>query len=410
MRQIAAGVKRAFSRAAGLVRADAWMLLQQSLAATVAWLLAADLIDHRQAFFAPMAAVVALNAPLGERGSNALRLLEGVIIGIITGELALAILGTTGWALLLGTLVSLAAARAVGGTALVLAQAASASILTVATGDNHAGPNRLIDALIGGGIALVFSQILFTPEPVRLLRRAESTVLADIATAFDQAARAIDDNDLKLAGSAIDSLRDLHPKLAELARARDASQRVVRRSAVWVSQREPVVRENENAGQLDLLGASALMLLRTTTAAGEHNRRLLAPVIREFAAQVRSLAHSPGDRDVRQQAVETVLQAGRRLRSDERAPETGDRSTLAAAIVAVRAVAADILIFAGLDADQASQAIERDFADRPVPAPAPAPRLPFKGWRLPWKRPADSPGLPTNWIHTWKRRRERHAE
>lgn len=119
------------------------------------------------------------------------------------------------------------------GTPLVLAQAATAAILTVVAGDEQVGSDRLIDALIGGAVALLFTQVLFTPEPVRLLRRAETRVLTDVASAFDLTARALDENDQDLANRAIDSLRDLRDRLVELGRARTASKRVPRRSAAW---------------------------------------------------------------------------------------------------------------------------------------------------------------------------------
>ena len=47
--------------------------------------------------------------------------------------------------------------------------------------DGEAGFQRLVDALIGAGVALVFTQIRFSPEPVALLRRAEAAALADMA-------------------------------------------------------------------------------------------------------------------------------------------------------------------------------------------------------------------------------------
>jgi uncharacterized membrane protein YgaE (UPF0421/DUF939 family) len=73
--------------------AHAWPLLQTTAAATVAWVIATQLGDHPEPFFAPIAAVVALNASRGERGSNAVRLLVGVVVGIVAGELALGALG-----------------------------------------------------------------------------------------------------------------------------------------------------------------------------------------------------------------------------------------------------------------------------------------------------------------------------
>ena len=59
------------------------------------------------------------------------------------------------------------------------------------------------------------------------------------------------------------SLRDLRDRMAELSRTRRASSRVVRHSLLWRTMRKPVVREGENAGHLDLLDGSCLMLTRT---------------------------------------------------------------------------------------------------------------------------------------------------
>ena len=44
----------------------------------------------------------------------------------------------------------------------MIAQAASGAIITVAVADGQAGPQRLIDALIGAGVALVFTLVLFS--------------------------------------------------------------------------------------------------------------------------------------------------------------------------------------------------------------------------------------------------------
>ena len=74
----------------------AWPLLQGTAAATLAWVIARYGLDHQQPFFAPVAAVIALNASLGERGVNAVRLLQGVVTGIVAGELVLNLIGS-GW-------------------------------------------------------------------------------------------------------------------------------------------------------------------------------------------------------------------------------------------------------------------------------------------------------------------------
>ena len=43
---------------------DAWLLLQKTAAATLAWVIAKFVFDHPEPFFAPVAAVVALNTSL----------------------------------------------------------------------------------------------------------------------------------------------------------------------------------------------------------------------------------------------------------------------------------------------------------------------------------------------------------
>src|SRR3954452_20666085 len=164
MRRLAGAGSQAISRTV----ADAWALLQGTAAATSAWLLAKYAFDHTKPFFAPVAALIALNKPVGERGLNAVQLLQGVILGIVVGELTLVTLAGGSGSMALAIFLSTALARAVGGTRIVIAQAAVGAILTVALGDAEAGIARVSDALIGVGVALVFSQLLFSPEPVSL--------------------------------------------------------------------------------------------------------------------------------------------------------------------------------------------------------------------------------------------------
>jgi uncharacterized membrane protein YgaE (UPF0421/DUF939 family) len=175
------------------VAGNAWPLLQgTAAAATTAWVIAMRLGDHPDSFFAPTVAVVALNASRGERGSNAVRLLVGVVVGIVAGELAIGFLGAGYGTLALATFAAMAVAVALGGARVMVAQAAAGAILTVAVADGRAGPQRLVDALIGAGVALVFTQVLFSPEPVALLRRAEATALTDLAGGLALTARALE--------------------------------------------------------------------------------------------------------------------------------------------------------------------------------------------------------------------------
>jgi hypothetical protein len=391
--RIIRGLRRAGARALQRVLADGWPLLQRTGAATVAWLIAKYAVDHPEPFFAPIAAVVALNTSLGERGLNAVRLLQGVVLGIVVGELTLAVLGGSVEALALATFAAMAAARALGGARIAVAQAAVSAILIVSFADAEAGIDRLVDALIGAGVALVFSQVLFSPEPVRLLRRAEAVALSEMADGLRLSARALAEDDDDVAEAAIVSLRQLRDRLSELDRLRRASTRVARRSLVWRGQLAPAVQEKENAGHLDLLGGSCLILARSAVFLTPAERRELEPCVRDLAQALADLAGNLGERSARQRAVDQALDATRRIaRSDAPAD-----SALALAIAAVRIVATDLMVFAGVDLGDAVEAVRAGISEHRVPAPPQEDARPFswRRWlRLPfeqrrWRRRAD---------------------
>jgi len=351
-----AGLQRAWQR----LVTGTWSLVQQTVAATAAWVIAKQVVDHPEPFFAPIAAVVALNTAFGERGSNALRLLQGVVVGIVIGELALALLGSGYVQLPVALFVAMAIARATGGARVTVAQAAAGAILTVVVGDAETGFERLADALIGAGVALVLTQFLFSPEPLGLLRRAESAALAEMAYGLRLTGQALADGDDRVAGQALDALRTLRDQLTDLARVREASIRVARHSVVWRRRTPLVVRETENAGHLDLLGDSCLMLTRVATGIRTGTREWLAPHLHELAGTLSDLSADPDDPVTRQAAVSRTLRTARSLAHDlsvhgSPSPESPEEAT----VIVSRIVAADIMIFSGIDPAQAIDAVHR---------------------------------------------------
>jgi len=333
-----------------------------------------------------------LNTSFGERGLNALRLLVGVVLGIGVAELTLLALGGGYGSLALATFVALTIARALGGARVMLAQAAVGAILTVAVANGEVGPQRLTDALIGAGVALVFSQLIFTPEPLRLLRRVESHALAAMAAGLELTARALE-GDEALIDRAIGSQRELRDHLSELARIRRASTRVARHSVAWRGQIKPLVRENEDAGHLDLLGGSCLLLTRTSLETrelesrelesrelqtGEADKRRLASCVRAFSETLADLARNPGGRATRQRAVDRALDILHAMRDEQSEPGYESPGTNAAAespavIAAARIAVTDLMLFVGVPSDEAHVATHQPRRRQPqleVPPPA----------------------------------------
>ena len=134
-----------------------------------------------------------------------------------------------------------------------------------------------------------------------------------------------------------------------------------------------MVRETEDAGRLDLLGGSCLTLTRTSMASDQAWRRQLAPRVRELAGGLADLAVNPGDRSTRQVAADRALEVARRLA----ATDTPSEMEAVAAIVALRTVASDLMIFAGVDTEQADAAVREGTGEFRVPTPPSSSRAPF---------------------------------
>jgi hypothetical protein len=125
-------------------------------------------------------------------------------------------------------------------------------------------------------------------------------------------------------------------------------------------------------GYLDLLGDSCLMLTRAALATEGDDRQALARPVRGLARALTELARDPGDRLARQAMVDRVLEVVR-----EAAPSGPPTDPALAAILGVRWVAGDALMFAGVDPQEAVDAVEQGTGEFDVPTPPPAPRVPF---------------------------------
>jgi uncharacterized membrane protein YgaE (UPF0421/DUF939 family) len=333
-----------------------WPIAQQAAAAAIAWVIAVRFAGHPDPFFAPIAAIVGLNVTLGRRGSNAVRLLIGVVVGIAVAELVVEFAGGGVWTLALATFSAMLIARAVDDQPIVVAQAAVSAVLITSFGNQ--GWDRLVDALIGVGVALVFSQLLFVPEPLRLLRRAESAVLSSLADGLRLTADALEHKNNQLADDARRQLRALRDNLVALNTVRTASARIVRHSLTWRMRAPAVGLEQQRADQLDLLAGSGVMLARTAMATTDQERQSLARAIRHLATALAEMARHPGDSAIQQAAADRALDLASWL--IVHAAAVPAHSALGAACAAVRMIAIDVMIFAGMEPKQASRAVHPD--------------------------------------------------
>ncbi|MEU6385866.1 FUSC family protein [Streptomyces bauhiniae] len=337
------------------VRDNLWPVLQQSAAATLSWWIAGSVFDHHVPLFAPIATLVALNTPVGGRGTNAVRVMSGVIAGVVVGEVAFSFLGHGDAAVGTAVLCALLVALLLDGERITMAQAAVGAVISVAAGE-QAGIDRVLDALLGAGVALVFSQVLFPPHPFTLLRRAEAATLTGLGRALELVARTLDAPADGREDQPWKELRPVYTLLEDLGHTRDDAIAVARRTPRWRGQRKPLQREIAATRYLDLLGNSCLTLIRGVALLDPGQRKAFAATVRGLSGVLDALAEARGSHVVFQHAARRTLDVVRG------APERGSAVPVAVG-ESVRLVAADILVFAGADADEAERAVRDGSTD-----------------------------------------------
>ncbi|WP_446210076.1 FUSC family protein [Micromonospora sp. IBSANI012] len=315
-----------FREAAGRLRQGWLPVVETTLAATVAWILATRLVGHPQPFFAPAAALIVLGQARGQRVRRAVEVLLGVAAGVLVADLVVQALGPrTSWTVFTVILLTIALAVAVGASTVAVVQAAVSALylVVVSPPTESLVPFRFVDALIGGGVAVVASQLIDVRRPLAPLVAEFRRTYQGMAEVLEEVAAALDARDEPAALAALDRARHLDAAVERLRTAVLAAGEAVRLN---VRRRRHIGRlrtVDATVGQLDYAVRSVRVLAR----AGVTFNRLPTPVPPELGAALRELA-------------EAVRAAGEALAADlDGAEEAGDRHAAraeAAALTAVR--------------------------------------------------------------------------
>jgi uncharacterized membrane protein YgaE (UPF0421/DUF939 family) len=289
-------------------------ILQTAVAAVIAWELALQLPDHGRPFFAPISAVIALGATLGRRGRQALEMMTGVTLGIVLGAVLIELAGPGWWQIFVVTFAALAIGAAAGAPPIVRNQAASAGILVVALqvpGSNTA-LQRLVDAAIGGAIAILFARILFPVHPVELVRAQARALRSALAGSLDEVARALETRDRAAAERALERIDaiDEHALAQALMLARDVARSAPRRRPLRrrIETLGTLYRELEaSVSEAHAVGSGALRLLGGDEAPAPR----AAAAVHAAAAAVRAIEPAEA-----RAAADRAREAGRALEND----------------------------------------------------------------------------------------------
>ena len=338
--------------------ATARPILQTAVAASLAWLIATELVGHSTPFFAPISAVINMSATIGERRRRAVELAIGVSVGIAIADLLVSWIGTGTWQVGVVTGLAMLAATLVGGGTLLASQAGASAVL-VATLQPPEGFDftRSLDALVGSATALVVGSLLLPIAPVRRVGVVLGPRLDRLAAVLARSGDSLEHRDADEADAALIAVGRLDARYdqvsATLGAAGDAARiSLSRRGTLGRLERYVVAVAETNVAIEDVRalarGATRALALEDSPPP-------------ELVAAIRALAETVGELE--------------RMLEDEADPESAREAamravTLANAVLAetsnmsalhivgqVRLVAADLLRASGLESAEASQAV-----------------------------------------------------
>jgi len=333
-------------------------ILQTSVAASLAWLLATEVVGHSTPFFAPISAVITLGLTIGERRRRAVELAIGVSVGIAIADLLVSWIGTGTWQVGVVTGLAMLAATLVGGGTLLASQAGASAVL-VATLQPPEGFDftRAADALVGSATALVVGSLFLPVDPVRLVREALAPVLDRLAAMLERIAEALEERDAAEADASLTAVGRLDVRYAQVAAtlgaAGDAARISVTRRGTLGRLERYVIAEAEIGVAIEDVralarGATRAIALEDSTPPDAIAAiRALADAVREQATTLEDEADPARARDA---ALRAVMHANAVL------AETSNMSALYI-VGQVRLIAADILRASGLERAEASQAV-----------------------------------------------------
>jgi uncharacterized membrane protein YgaE (UPF0421/DUF939 family) len=346
------------------LRSEWLQILQTGVAACVAWFLAVLLLGLDEPTFAPIAAVISLGLAIGERGRRVVELTLGVAFGVVLADFLVSVIGVG--AVQGGILVVLAMSAAVflgRGDLGVNEAAISAMILMITFGPVGTvfPPERFLEALIGGAVALLVNALL-PINPERMVTTAAHPIFDESVAVLEETAAALDEGDFERAQNALTKARAIDTRVSSFKEALAAGHETARIAPSRRRALEHLEVYAAAADQIDLtvrhvriLARSALGVVRTGNSAPEP----LPVAVRDLARAMEALAvylEAPGDsEETRRLALKAAGGAAALL--TEREDLAKDMSTNAF-IDDIISAAYDLLLSTGMDQAEALRALE----------------------------------------------------
>jgi hypothetical protein len=349
------------------LRSDWLPILQTAVAACLAWFVAVLVLGLERPTFAPIAAVIILGLAVGERLRRALELTLAVAFGVALADLLLSAVGVG--AVQAGVFVVLAMGLAVflGGGELGVNEAAISAMIIMFTYTPSAAGfpiDRFLEALIGGGTALLINALL-PVNPERMVEDAAYPVFDESTAVLEEVADALEDGDAKRVQRAYVKAREIDARVAGLKEAVAAGRETARLAPPRRRSLRHMDLYASAADQIDLTVRDVRALARAALSvvqpeAEDPVPERLPTAIRGLARATEALAaylQTPGvpPEETRRLALEAAKEASALLEEHE---DLASNLGVNALVDQIHSSAVDLVGGTGVDRSEALQALQ----------------------------------------------------
>ena len=336
--------------------AKRWQIGQASLAAGLAWFIAADVFDHELPFLAATSAVLCLGTSYGQRLRRVAEVMIGVAIGVFVADLFVLEFGTGGWQIAVIVATSMSVGFLLDGGQLFINQAAIQGVIVCAlVPEPGQAFLRWTDALIGGMVALVAASVV-PAAPLRRPREQAAAVVRKLAGLLRTAGEVMVDGEVERAFELLADARSTDALIRELQAAADEGMSVVASSPFRFRHRHGVRRVADLVGPLDRAMRSTRVLVRQVAVAA-YRRQPIPTSYSRLALDLAAAATQVAD-ELRADrpafaARPALMEVGRGTAQVERTDELAAEVVLAQ----LRSIVVDLLAMSGLDQIESTDAL-----------------------------------------------------
>ncbi|WP_292812816.1 aromatic acid exporter family protein [Microbacterium sp. HA-8] len=342
------------------LRGSAFAILQIVTAATGAYTFAYFVLGHTAPLLAATVTVSSLGLVRDARPRRVLETVTGMLVGILIAELIMLGLGDGWWQLGLTLLLTLTIGRFLSPQpAFAIAASIQSAIVLILPATGASFPfGRLLDGLLGGAAALLVTALIpRNPrfEAAREVRR----LYASIDDAVDTLAQGLRRGSRMRTERGLEKARALDPAVRAWRETLDSSVAIARISPWLRRRRSDLARSERILAGTDLAVRNLRVIARRAVYVADDGapRPAVADLLQGLGRGIALVGASIDDISLEPVARESVLGIAHHLDPREVAPDAslGDQNLIAA----LRPLAVDLLVAAGMPRDEARRQVPR---------------------------------------------------